>query len=47
MGDLAMGLFGDFVEVTSFKDGGKLDLDEMKRLTTQYINEGVENICEA
>lgn len=47
VGDLAMGLFGDFVEVTSFKGDGKLDLDEMKRLTTQYINEGVENICEA
>lgn len=47
VGDLAMGLFGDFIEVTAFKEDGKLDLDEMMRLTQQYINEGVENICEA
>ena len=47
VGDLAMGLFGDFIEVTSFKEDGRLDLDEMMRLTQQYINEGVENICEA
>ena len=47
VGDLAMGLFGDFVEVTAFKEDGKLDLNEMMRLTQQYIDEGVENICEA
>ena len=47
VGDLAMGLFGDFIEVTAFKEDGKLDLDEMMRLTQQYIDEGVENICEA
>lgn len=47
VGDLAMGLFGDFIEVTAFKKDGKLDLNEMMRLTKQYIDEGVENICEA
>ncbi len=47
VGDLAMGLFGDFVEVTAFKEDGKLDLNEMMRLTQQYIDEGAQNICEA
>ena len=47
VGDLAMGLFGDFVEVTAFKEDGKLDLNKMCELTQQYIDEGVENICEA
>ncbi len=47
VGDLAMGLFGDFVEVTSHKAGGGLDLDKMKELTKQYLAEGRDNICEA
>lgn len=47
VGDMAMGLFGDFVEITSYKPDGSLDLNRMKQLTKQYINEGVENICEA
>ena len=47
VGDLAMGLFGDFVEVTAFKEDGKLDLNEMMRLTKQYIDQGAPNICEA
>jgi len=47
IGDLAMGLFGDFKEVTAYKEDGKLNLNKMKELTTQYISEGVENICEA
>ncbi len=47
VGDLAMGLFGDFVEVTSYRADGSLDLNKMKALTLQYIAEGKENICEA
>ncbi len=47
VGDLAMGLFGEYVEVTSYKPDGSLDLDRMKELTRQYIAEGRENICEA
>ena len=47
VGDLAMGLFGDYVEVTSFKRSGTLDLNRMKALTRQYLAEGRENICEA
>ncbi len=47
VGDLAMGLFGEYVEATSYKPDGSLDLDRMKALTKQYLKEGKENICEA
>ena len=47
VGDLAMTLFGDFTEVTTFGDDGKLDLDAMKRKTADCIDKGIENICEA
>ena len=47
VGDLAMGLFGDFTEVTAFKDDGTLDLSKMKELTYKSVADGVENICEA
>ena len=47
VGDLAMRLFGDFTEVTTYNEDGKIDLDKMMELTKQYISNGVENICEA
>lgn len=47
VGDLAMSLFGDFTEVTTLYDDGKLNLNEMKRKTKECIDGGVENICEA
>ncbi len=47
VGDRAMGLFGEFVEVTAKKPDGKLDLEEMKRKTKECMENGVENICEA
>ena len=47
IGDLAMGLFGDFKEVTSHQEDGSMDLQKMIALTKQYMDEGVENICEA
>ena len=47
VGDLAMGLFGDFKEVTARQEDGSLDLQKMIELTKQYMGEGVENICEA
>lgn len=46
VGDLARTLFGDFTEVTTFDDDGKLDLDAMKRKTAECIDKGIENICE-
>lgn len=46
VGDLAMGLFGDFVEVTTF-DGDKLDLTAMIRKTAAEMEKGTLNICEA
>lgn len=47
VGDLAMGLFGDFKEVTVKNEDGSLDLNKMIALTQQYMADGVENICEA
>ena len=47
VGDLAMGLFGDFKEANAKKDDGSLDLGKMVEQTRQWMQEGVENICEA
>ena len=47
VGDLAMGLFGDFVEVTAHTEGGLLDLGTMLQKTMQCIADGAENIAEA
>ena len=47
VGELAMGLFGDYTEVTACSADGKLNLDEMKRKTAECIARGEENICEA
>ena len=46
VGDLAMGLFGDFVEVTAY-NGEKLDLPQMIEKTVIEMEKGTENICEA
>ena len=46
VGDLAMGLFGDFVEVTSY-DGDKLDLSAMISKTKDEMRKGTQVICEA
>lgn len=49
VGDLAMGLFGNFVEVTTLRDDGsdKLDYAAMIAKTEEEMAKGTENICEA
>lgn len=47
VGDLAKGLFGSFVETTTYKEDGKLDLSAMIAQTKLLLENGVENICEA
>lgn len=47
IGDLAMQIFGDFVEVTAFKPDGKLDLSKMTRDTKALMDRKVPVICEA
>ena len=47
VGDLAMQLFGDFVEVTTKKADGSLDLTAMVDKTNEEMAKGTENICEA
>lgn len=46
VGDLAMGLFGNYVEVTAY-DGEKLDLAKMIADTKSEMEKGTANICEA
>ena len=46
VGDLAMGLFGDYVEVTAY-DEDKLDLAQMIADTQTEIEKGTPIICEA
>lgn len=47
IGDLAMGLFGDFTETTVLKEDGRPDIAAMLEKTKQCVANGVENICEA
>ena len=47
VGDLAMGLFGDYKEAHAEKSDGGLDLAKMVEQTRQWMQDGVENICEA
>lgn len=47
VGDLAMGLFGDFVEVTVMNENDRPDIPAMIEKTRECIDNGVENICEA
>lgn len=46
VGDLAMGLFGDFIEVTAY-NGEKLDLSKMIENTKLEMGKGTPIICEA
>ena len=47
VGDLAMGLFGDYKEAHAEKPDGSLDLATMTAQTRQWMAQGIENICEA
>lgn len=46
VGDLAMGLFGDYVEVTAY-NGDRLDLPKMIENTKAEMEKGTPIICEA
>ena len=46
VGDLAMGLFGDFVEVTEYS-AEKIDIGKMIENTKKELDRGTEVICEA
>ena len=47
VGDLAMGLFGPYVEVTTTREDGSLDLKAMVDKTQEEMAKGTEVICEA
>ncbi|MCD8372850.1 MAG: hypothetical protein LUD27_06085 [Clostridia bacterium] len=42
-----MGIFGDYIETTAFKENGRLDHAAMLKKTQEYIAGGVNVICEA
>ena len=47
VGDLAMGLFGDFAETTAYKADGGLDIPAMLERTRLEMAKGTPVICEA
>ena len=47
VGDLARGLFGPSVNVTAYREDGKLDLPQMIENTRMEMEKGTEVICEA
>ena len=47
VGDLAMGLFGNFTEITTYKKDGPLDLSRMIALTQKLVAENYPVVCEA
>ncbi len=47
VGDLAMGLFGPYVEVTTTREDGSQDLKAMIAKTQEEMAKGTEVICEA
>ena len=47
VGDLAMSLFGDFIDVTTYDNQGKLNIASMIAKTKEEMNKETENICEA
>ena len=47
VGDLAMQLFGDFIEVTAHKDAGGMNLSEMITRTNELLQDACPVICEA
>ena len=47
VGDLAMGLFGDYVEVTTRREDGHLDLTQMTEKTQAEMEKKTPVICEA
>lgn len=47
VGDLATGLFGDYIDVSTYKSDGKLDLSAMIAKTQNCLEKNVNVICEA
>ena len=47
VGDIAKGYFEDTIDVSSFKEDGSLDINEMIELTNRYLLEGKHTIAEA
>ncbi len=46
-GDRAMAMFGDYVEMTAYKEDGRLDFTAMLQRTQEHLQEGTRVLCEA
>lgn len=46
-GDAAMGIFGEYVETTAYKEKGRLDFAKMLEKTQECLRDGTLVICEA
>lgn len=46
-GDGAMGIFGEYVETTTYRADGRLDYAAMIEKTAKYLSEGAPVVCEA
>ena len=46
-GDKAMSMFGDYVEMTTYKPSGKLDYTAMLQKTQEHLSLGTAVLCEA
>lgn len=47
VGNLAKGLLGDYIDVTSYTSDKQLNLDKMLQTTNECISNNISNICEA
>ncbi len=46
-GDVAMGIFGEYVETTSLREDGRLDFSAMLEKTKELVEKGAPVVCEA
>ena len=46
-GDRAMGMFGEYVEMTAYREDGRLDFSAMLQRTQEHLLDGTKVLCEA
>ncbi len=46
-GDRAMGMFGEYVEMTTYREDGRLDFSAMLQKTQEHLQDGTPVLCEA
>lgn len=46
-GDRAMGMFGEYIEMTTYREDGRLDFSAMLQKTQEHLQDGTPVLCEA